>query len=83
MPIESSYQTNSPAIMYGKNKELALNSILYLVNRKEDISAKKGTSTVLYTATQTQDIIIRVIIFCVPLLIIIIGIIIWGIRRKK
>lgn len=83
MPKDSEYQTNSPAIMYGKNKELAINSILYLVNRKEDISAKKGTSTVIYTATQTQDIIIRVIIFCVPLLIIIIGIIIWGIRRKK
>ena len=60
-----------------------MNSISYLVDREEDITARKDTGTVTYTATEQQDIIIRCIIFAVPILIIIIGIIVWQIRRRK
>ena len=39
--------------------------------------------TVTYTATQEQDTIIRAIIFTVPALIIIVGIIVWQVRRRR
>lgn len=65
------------------NKDLILNSIAYLVDREEDITARKDTGTVTYTATETQDTIIRVIIFAVPIAIIIAGIIVWQVRRRK
>ncbi len=71
------------AIQLGYNKDLVLNSIAYLVDRQEDITARKSTGTVTYTATQEQDTIIRVIIFAVPVIIIIIGIVVWQIRRRK
>ena len=71
------------AIQLAYNKDLVLNSIAYLTDREEDITARKDTGTVTYTATQEQDTIIRAIIFTVPALIIIAGIIVWQVRRRK
>lgn len=71
------------AVQLGYNKELVMDSISYLVDREEDISARKDTGTVTYTATEEQDTIIKVIIFAVPILIIIIGIIVWQVRRRR
>lgn len=71
------------AIQLAYNKDLVLNSIAYLVDRPEDITARKSTGTVTYTATEQQDIIIRTIIFTVPILIILAGIVIWQVRRRK
>ncbi len=71
------------AIQLAYNKDLALNSIAYLVNRPEDITARKSTGTVTYTATEMQDTIIKAIIFTVPIIIILVGIIVWQVRRRK
>ena len=71
------------AIQLAYNKDLVLNSIAYLVDRPEDITARKSTGTVTYTATEQQDTIIRIIIFAVPILIILAGIIVWQVRRRK
>lgn len=71
------------AIQYAYNKDLVINSIAYLVDREEDITARKSTGTVTYTATKEQNSIIQIIIFIVPILIIITGIIVWQIRRRK
>ena len=71
------------AIQLAYNKDLVLNSIAYLVDRPEDITARKSTGTVTYTATEEQDTIIRIIIFAVPIIIILAGIIVWQIRRRK
>ena len=71
------------AIQLAYNKDLVLNSIAYLTDREEDITTRKDTGTVTYTATEQQDTIIRVIIFTVPALIIIVGIIVWQVRRRK
>lgn len=83
----SDYQLSSNssygAIQLAYNKDLVLNSIAYLVDREEDITARKSTGTVTYTATETQDTMIRVIIFAVPILIIIVGVVIWQVRRRK
>lgn len=83
----SDYQLNQNsqygAIQLAYNKDLPLNSIAYLVDREEDITARKSTGTVTYTATEQQDTIIKVIIFAVPVLIVIAGIIVWQVRRRK
>ena len=71
------------AIQLAYNKDLMLNSIAYLVDREEDITARKSTGTVTYTATDEQDIIIRTVIFSVPALIIFAGIVVWQVRRRK
>lgn len=71
------------AVQLGYNKDLLLNSISYLVDRTEDISSRKDTGTVTYTATAQQDLIIRIIIFAVPIVIILAGIIVWQVRRRK
>lgn len=72
-----------PIVAEVNNKDIVLNAIAYLVDREEDITARKSTGTVTYTATETQDIIVKVIIFAVPIMIIVVGIIIWQIRRRK
>ena len=71
------------AIQLAYNKDLTLNSIAYLVDREEDITTRKTTGTVTYTATEEQDTIIKAIIFTIPTLIIIIGIVVWQVRRRK
>ena len=65
------------------NKDLMLNSLAYLSDREEDITARKSTGTVTYTATEQQDIIVRVIIFTVPVVVILVGLIVWQKRRRK
>lgn len=72
-----------PAVQLAYNKDLVLNSIAYLTDREEDITARKSTGTVTYTATEQQDTIIRVIIFAVPVVIILAGIVVWQKRRRK
>ena len=65
------------------NKVLVLNSLAYLSDREEDITARKSTGTVTYTATEQQDTIVRIIIFSVPAVIILAGLIVWQKRRRK
>ena len=65
------------------NKDLLLNSLAYLSDREEDITARKSTGTVTYTATEQQDTIVRVIIFTIPALIILAGLIVWQKRRRR
>lgn len=78
-----SQTSQAGAIQLAYNKDLALNSIAYLVDREEDIVARKSTGTVTYTATGEQDLIVRIVIFAVPCVIILAGIIIWILRRRK
>lgn len=70
-------------VQLANNKDIVLNSIAYLTDRGDTIRIRKDTGYVTYTATQQQDNIIRAIIFGVPVLIIIIGVVIWQVRRRK
>lgn len=82
--MKSSTGTQSiNAINFRSNSDILLNTVSYLVNREPAITIKKKTEYVTYTATQKEDLIIRCIIFIIPLIIIILGIIIWQIRRRK
>lgn len=65
------------------NKDIVLNSLATLTEREDTITIRKKADSTNYTVTEEQDKIIAFIIFAIPILIIIEGIIIWIIRRKK
>ena len=65
------------------NEDLALNSIAYLTGRDDTIMIRKDTETTTYTVTEQQQVIVLTIIFSVPAVIIIAGIIVWQVRRRK
>lgn len=73
----------TPAIYFYNNKDLVLNIIAELTNREDTITIRKDTGTISYTATEQQDKIIKIIIFTIPAIIILIGIIVWQTRRRK
>lgn len=70
-------------ILYFYNKDLVLNTTAYLTERDDSLTIRKSTGAVVYSASETEDYTIRLIIFLIPLLIILIGIIVWIIRRYK
>lgn len=73
-----------PMIFLYDNKDLALNSIAYLTNQDSGITIRKNyTNTSSFTATQSQKNTIMRIVFIVPVAIIIFGIIVWQIRRRR
>lgn len=75
--------SDNPRINYGTNKDLVLNSIAYLSDREEDITVRKSTGAVRYTATEQENNIILAIITAVPLLIIATGVVVWIKRRRQ
>ena len=70
-------------LSFARNKDLILNSMAYLVDREEDIIVRKTNGYVAYTVTEQQDIIIMIVIFGIPALIIIAGIVVWIVRRRR
>lgn len=75
--------TQTPMIAYRQNKDLVLNSIAYLSDREEDITVRKGTGSITYTATEQENKIILAIITAVPLIIIAVGVFVWIKRKRK
>ena len=65
------------------NDDVAINSVSYLTKRTDTITIRKDADSVSYTVTEAQHNLIIAIIFLVPVVIIIIGIIVWQIRRRK
>ena len=81
--IPISTQSQKIAVTFYNNKDLILNTVAYLTNREDAIRIRKDIGTVTYTPTEQEDTIVRVIIFTVPFIIVIIGIVVWQIRRRK
>ena len=75
--------TQTPMVAYRQNKDLVLNSIAYLSDREEDITVRKSTGAVTYTATEQENKIILAVITAVPLIIIAVGIFVWIKRKHK
>lgn len=82
MMVELSGYQYSIAELYN-NEDVVLNSIAHLNEREDTITIRKSFDAVKYTATTMQHNIIMVIIFILPLIIIIAGIIVWQVRRRK
>jgi len=82
MPVQLSGYTYYIAELYN-NSDVFLNSIAYLNEREDTITIRKSYDTVTYTATELQHNVIMIIIFALPIIIIIAGIVVWQIRRRK
>lgn len=65
------------------NKDIVINSISYLTERTDNLTIRKDTGVVTYTATQAEHQVIIIIICALPILVIVAGIVIWQIRRRK
>lgn len=65
------------------NKDIVLNSIAVLSEREDAITIRKNTNVVTYTATESQDKIIKILIFTVPILIVIVGVIVSKRRKRR
>lgn len=82
MPVQiNGYQMYTISLY--NNEDLILNSIAYLNEREDTITIRKDYKTVSYTVTEQQNTIIMTIIFTLPILIIIAGIVVWQVRRRK
>ncbi len=73
----------SYAMDFYNNKDILLNSVSYLTEREENITIRKNVEAVNYDVTELQNRIVLGIIFAVPVVIIIIGIVVWLMRRRK
>ena len=65
------------------NLDLVLNSVAYVSEKEDAITVRKNVETTYYTATETQDKVIKAIIFGLPVLIVLVGIVVWQLRRRK
>ncbi len=71
------------AIGFYNNMDLSMNAVQYIAEIEDPITIRKIITTTYYTATEAQDRVVRTIIFAVPIIIIIFGIVIWQLRRRK
>lgn len=78
-PLSSDY----PLSYMGSNKDFVINSMAYLAERENTLTIRKDMSSSTYTATESQNRVVVAIIFIVPVVIILIGIIIGHYRKKR
>ena len=81
IPVNNQYYMY--AVDLYNNKDIILNSISHLTERTNTITIRKDDDSETYTVTAQQNSIIKIIIFSVPVILIIIGIIVWIIRKRK
>ena len=72
-----------PLSYMGNNKDLMLNGIASLAGRGDSLTIRKQMNSSTYIPTEVQDRIVQLVIFGLPILIIIVGIVVWQIRKKK
>ena len=70
-------------VNFYNNLDVVANSIADLNEREDIITIRKNYDSVTYTVTALQNYIIMAIIFAVPFLIILAGLMVWQVRRRK
>ena len=83
MPIPVSSQYYMYPVDLHNNEDVILNSIAHLTERTDTIVIRKTSEEETYEVTEQEDMIIKIIIFALPVVVIIIGIVIWQIRRRR
>lgn len=76
------YQGIFAASLYN-NKDVVLNTVSSLTEREDTITIRKTSETEHYTVSDQEDVMIKTIIFVVPVLIISAGVVVWMLRRRK
>lgn len=71
-------------IRFYNNKDLMINSVSYLTQRTDNVTIRKDTGTTYtFTATEQEVLIIKIIIIALPVAVLLAGIIVWQVRRRK
>lgn len=83
LQIAINSQYASYALDFYNNEDLAMNSIAYLTERENMITIRKDAQVTTYNVTEQQNTIVLSIIFTIPAVIVVIGIIVWQYRRRK
>ncbi|MBQ2835811.1 MAG: GldG family protein [Clostridia bacterium] len=71
------------AIQLYNNEDVILNSISHLTERTDTITIRKTDEVQYYTVSDQEDVMIKTIIFVVPVLIIGAGVVVWAVRRRS
>ncbi len=72
-----------PLVAFGSNRDFVLNSFSFLADKENTLTIRKDMATSTYTPTEVQNRIVLAVIFAVPLVIIIVGIIVWKYRKMR
>ena len=81
--IKIYFDSKGETLVYN-NEDMIVNSVNYLTEKENSITIrKKYGDTVKFTVTEKESKNIIKIIYGIPLLIILIGYIVWRIRRNK
>lgn len=81
--VESMVASQVSKVNLYNNADFFISCVANLTNRNDTISIRKEMSSSTYTPTETQNNIVLAIIFIVPIVIIIAGIIVWNYRKHK
>lgn len=81
IPVSNQYYMY--AVDLYNNEDIILNSISHLTERTDTITIRKTNETENYTVSEQEDTIIKIIIFTIPAIIIVIGLVVWQIRRRR
>ena len=83
--IVSELSNQYPLSYLGSNKDFGINSISTLAEKEGGLTLRKGMAgtSYVFTATEEQNRIVLIVIFAVPVLILLIGIIVWRQRKKR
>ena len=68
---------------FGNNKDLAINSFAYLADKEGLTIRKEIIAQATYMPTETEGLVVRTLIFGVPVLIVILGIVVAAYRKKR
>lgn len=71
------------AIGMRDNLELALSAVAELSEVEDEFVIRKEIKMTQYTPTESQDRLIKTIIFALPIFIMLLGIVVWQLRRRK
>lgn len=83
MQIPVSNQYYMYAVDLYNNRDVILNSISHLTERTDTITIRKTNEEQNYTVSEKEDTLIKIIIFTLPVIIILVGILVWYIRRRR
>lgn len=78
-PLSESY----PLSAIGSNKDFVINAMAYLGDKGNTLTIRKDMASSTYQPTNAQNIIVTTIVFAVPVLIIIVGIVVWSLRKRR
>lgn len=74
---------NYPLSYLGSNKDFAINAMSYLGDKGNSLTIRKDMANSTYLPTETENKVVIIITFFVPVIIIVIGVVIGAYRKKR